>query len=37
MLKDLLSDGGGPFYTPGDPETLRRRLRSIDSYLDALD
>jgi hypothetical protein len=37
VLKDLLSDGGGPFYTPGDPETLRRRLRAVDGYLDALD
>lgn len=37
VLKDLLSDGGGPFYVPGDPETLKRRLRTIDGFLDALD
>lgn len=37
VLKDLLSDGGGPFYTPGSPETLKRRLRLIDGYLDTLD
>lgn len=37
VLKDLLSDGGGPFYTQGDPETLKRRLRTIDGFLDALD
>lgn len=33
-LKDLLTDRGGPVYTPGDPNTLERKLELIDQWLD---
>jgi hypothetical protein len=36
-LKDLLTDGGGPVYTPGDPDTLKRQLEAIDQWLDVPD
>jgi hypothetical protein len=36
-LNDLLSDGTGPVYTHGDPETLRRRLQAIEGWLDVRD
>lgn len=36
-LKNLLTDGAGPVYTHGDPETLRRRLAAIDRWLDVPD
>jgi hypothetical protein len=36
-LKDLLTDGAGPVYTPGDPETLRRQLEAIDRWFDVPD
>ena len=36
-LKDLLTDGSGPVYTPGDPNTLKRRLEIIDQWLDVQD
>lgn len=33
-LNELLTDGTGPVYTPGDPETLKRRLQAIEGWLD---
>lgn len=36
-LKDLLTNGGGPVYTPGDPNTLKRQLEIIDQWLDVQD
>lgn len=36
-LKDLLSDGAGPCYTPGHPDTLKLRLQAIDYSLDVPD
>jgi hypothetical protein len=36
-LKDLLTDGGGPVYTPGDPNTVKRHLEIIDQWLDVQD
>jgi hypothetical protein len=36
-LKDLLSDGAGPCYTPGHPDTLKLRLQVIDRSLDVQD
>jgi hypothetical protein len=36
-LKDLLTNGAGPFYTDGYPETLGNRLQAIDFWLDVPD
>ena len=36
-LKDLLSDGAGPCYTPAHPDTLKLRLQAIDRSLDVQD
>jgi hypothetical protein len=36
-LKDLLTDGGGPVYSPGDPNTVKRQLEVIDQWLDVHD
>jgi hypothetical protein len=36
-LKDLLTDGGGPVYSPGDPNTVKRQLEVIDQWLDVQD
>jgi hypothetical protein len=36
-LKDLLSDGAGPCYTHGHPDTLKLRLQAIDRRLDVQD
>jgi hypothetical protein len=36
-LKDLLTDGAGPVYTPSDPNTLKRQLELIDQWLDVQD
>ena len=33
-LNELLTDGAGPVYTHGDPETLKRRLQAIEGWLD---
>ena len=33
-LNELLTDGAGPVYIPGDPETLKRRLQAIEGWLD---
>jgi hypothetical protein len=33
-LKDLLSDGAGPCYTPAHPDTLKRLLQVIGQSLD---
>jgi hypothetical protein len=34
-LRELLADGVGPVYTHGDPDALKRRLQTIDRWLDA--
>ena len=36
-LKDLLSDGTGPCYMHGHPDTLKLRLQAIDQLLDVQD
>ncbi len=36
-LRELLADGSGPIYTPGDPATLGHRLQTIEDWLDAQD
>jgi hypothetical protein len=36
-LKDLLSDGTGPCYMHGHPDTLKLRLQAIDQLLDVPD
>ncbi|HEY2651674.1 MAG TPA: hypothetical protein VGI50_07125 [Solirubrobacteraceae bacterium] len=36
-LKDLLTDAAGPIYTHGHPETVKRRLQTIDQWLDVQD
>lgn len=33
-LRVLLIDGAGPVYTPGDPETLKRRLETIENWIE---
>jgi hypothetical protein len=33
-LRVLLSDGGGPLYRNGDPETLKKQLQTIAAWLD---
>jgi hypothetical protein len=34
-IRLLLTDGGGPVYTHGHPETLKLRLQTIVAWLDA--
>ncbi len=36
-LKDLLTDGAGPVFTHGDPNTLKRRMQAIDEWLHVQD
>jgi hypothetical protein len=33
-IRILLSDGAGPVYTHGDPETLKLRLQAIAAWMD---
>ena len=33
-LRVLLTDGGGPVYTHGDPETLKHRLETIEGWME---
>ena len=33
-IRVLLTDGAGPVYTNGDPETLKRRLETIEDWIE---
>jgi hypothetical protein len=33
-VRVLLTDGGGPVYTHGDPEALKHRLETIEDWIE---
>jgi hypothetical protein len=37
LLRDLLTDGGGPLYRPSAPTALANKVRAIDELLDIVD